>query len=185
MTLPNRSKQIEAMMQLLDSEKWDDLSLRELATKVVDDFNAYLGLQEAAPPVHVGFAYKHPSATGTFFVAWVNDLLAWIVDEKTHYGYFVSLDDPYWKFVEESPDRRRKKEGPRPGEPGVNEDGIRPGDKFSLSQRRFKATVLAVGLKCVLMRDENGGLHTDSNGNIARYYRKEVDHAPVADMQGW
>lgn len=173
------------MMQLLDSEKWDDLSLRELATKVVDDFNAYLGLQEAAPPVHVGFAYKHPSATGVFFVAWHDCERAWIVDEKSNYGYFARLDDPYWKFVAEAPDRRRDKSTPRPGEPGINADDIEVGFEYSVSQRRLMLTVIAVGLKCVLMRDQNGGLHAESNANIKKYYRREVNHGRVAEIQDW
>lgn len=178
MAHPTRAKQIEKMAELLDSDKWDDVSLKDLATYVVDSFHKYLGIRENPMPMHVGEGFKVPWFTATKYVAWEDGQRAWLVSENNKYGWFCPLDHPLWLYAEESPDRRRDKTTPRPGSPGTNEIWS-VGDRLSLKQREDTFIVLATGGKCALVESlNNGSIYSDSNENLEKYYRRERKALP-------
>lgn len=164
---PTRKAQIEAMALMLDSDRWDDLTLNELATKVVDDYHDLLtkGVKAAIPPPHVGMAFKTPFATKVYHVAWSDGVRAWCVSSDSNHGWWVREDDPYWGFAEESKAKA--------GAPGNNKDW-KVGDKVSRNQRMYAYTVIATGDKCVLLEISTGAyVQADSNDNMKKYYRRE------------
>lgn len=172
MALPSRKKQIERVMELLDSE--ENLELEDTAAKIVDGYHQAITPKKTPPPPHHGMAFVTPFDNHVHFIAWQDEVKCWVVSDKSHYGQWVMLDnDAFWSKIEEKPDGRRNKEGPRPGEPGNNPDW-RVGDRVSLSQRLAKYEIIATGDECVLMQDlRTGELQADSNSNMKRYYRRE------------
>lgn len=173
MALPSRKKQIERVMQILDSEEHEDLSLEEMSTQIVDGYHKAITPKQIPPPPHPGMAFTTPFDNHVHFIAWEDDIKVWVVHDKSHYGTWINKDAKLWDHIEEKPDGRRNKEGPRPGEPGNNPDWL-VGDRVSLSQRLAKYEIIATGDKCVLMKDvRTGDLQADSNDNMERYYRRE------------
>lgn len=171
MVLPSRKKQIERVMELLDSE--ENLELEPTATLIVDSYHQLITPKRIPAPPHLGMGFVTPFDNHVHFVAWDGGERVWLVHEKSHYGAWVHKDAGFWDYIEEKPDGRRNKEGPRPGEPGNNPDWV-VGDRVSLSQRQAKFEIIATGDLCALMEDlETGELQADSNTNLDRYYRRE------------
>lgn len=175
MSVPDRPQQVAAVTEFLEDERTEDFTCRELAGEIVDGYHNLLTakLKPLSPPLRPGLAFKTPYNTNVNFVAWIKDDLIWIVHEKSKYGWLGRADSPMWQYVEEWPDRRIKKEGPRPGEPGTNEEWF-VGDRLFLGQRRSVIyTVLATGSNCVLMQNQYGEYQSDSNESLKKYYRRE------------
>lgn len=174
MALPSRKKQIERVMEILDSEEYEDLSLEQMSTLIVDGYIKAITPKKIPPPPHPGMAFVTPFDNHVHFIAYEDRDRVWIVHEKSHYGQWVDVNlVSFWNFIEEKPDGRRDKTGPRPGQPGNNPDW-RVGDRVSLSQRAAKYEIVATGDNCVLMEDmRTGEFQADSNDNMERYYRRE------------
>lgn len=167
MAIPSKAKQIAEVVKLLDWAGGEDVTLEELATRIVEGYHGLLrsGVKNAPPPPHVGLAFKTPWDSKTYHVAWADDYRMWFVSSDSRYGWFGQISDFSWDYVEES---RAKA-----GAPGNNPDW-KVGDKVSRNQRMFSYEVIATGDKCVLLRDRHGSTVADSNDNMKKYYRREV-----------
>lgn len=185
MTIPSRAKQIEWLSAQLDKGAEEGEGLERFAGRIIDSIHDAMlsALEPGQPPMHVGMAFKSPFTTKVHFVGWQEGERLWIISETCNFGWFGHIDSPFWKYIEESPDRRRGKkdengvvqppEGPRPGSPGNNPDwGV--GDLVSRSQRIYKGRIVATGDKCVLLESiTTGQIQPESNENMSRYYRRE------------
>lgn len=187
MAVPSRLKQIEAVTayleRILDGE--DDIAVSDVAKLIVDGMYDMweAGLEDPPTPLHVGLAYKTPMvASKVYFVAWMGHesnepdsrKVVWIIEPSSDHGCITTPDDPFWRIVIPSEDRRKDKTKPRPGSPGNNVAGWKEGDTVSLMQRTATYNILATGDKCVLMRDiKTGELQTDSNTNLEKFYKRE------------
>lgn len=168
MAIPSTKKQVERVATFLDSDATEGKSLQEVAETIVD---GYLGLlkSELKRPVlnpQLGMAFKHPAISGVWHVAWRDGPKLWLVSANSRYGWFADESDMFWEYAEES--------SAKAGAPG-NNPNWKVGDTVSQRQRQFLFEVLATGDKCVLMRNQStSALQVDSNDNMERYYRKEV-----------
>jgi hypothetical protein len=180
MTLPSRQKQIQEIAKFLDSDHQEGRELAEIAADIVDAFHGLLlsGIKRPVLTPHVGMAFNHPALSGVWYVAYDLGDRLWLVSSSARYGWLVRSDGDVWQYAEESKDNRKAKEGealkPRPGSPGNNPDW-NAGDKVSQHQREFRFEVVATGDKCVLLLQDNGVYRVESNDNMSKYYRKEVE----------
>lgn len=167
MTLPSKSKQAEWLADMMDKGAEDEESLAKFSARIVSTFHDMLqgGIKTGTPYPHAGTVFKSPFTTKVHLVAWENGQHAWIVSSDCRFGSFGPVDDPFWKYTEETrsnPDLLRQ-----------NADW-KVGDKVSRSQRFWHGKVIAVGNKCVLLEStDTGQIQPDSNENMSRYYRKE------------
>lgn len=164
---PSRSKQIAAVAAFLDDRSNDMLTVKEVATKIVDGYHDLLqaDLKPLISPLHTGLTFKSPFTAKVHHVGWTDGIQAWIITADSHFGWLGPVTAPVWSFFEES---RAKA-----GAPGNNKD-YQVGQMFSRNQRLKEYTVIATGDKCVLLRDNhNDSLTADSNTNIAKHYRLE------------
>lgn len=167
MAIPSKAKQIAEVVKLLDWAGGEDVTLEELATRVVEGYHRLLksGIKNAPPPPYVGLAFKTPWDSKTYHVAWTDGYRMWFVSSDSRYGWFGQISDFSWDYVEES---RAKA-----GAPGNNPDWT-AGDKVSRNQRMFSYEVIATGDKCVLLQDQHGSVVADSNDNMKKHYRRET-----------
>lgn len=130
------------------------------------------GKELTDPPMHpsVGMAFNVPMLTGPHFVGWIGEEfgkeLVWIVNATSEYGLLLTPDSPIWRVATASTAKT--------GAPGKNADGWQVNDELSLSQRAIRLTVVAVGVKGALMRNQlDLSLWAESNANLKKYYKKE------------
>lgn len=172
MAVPTRSAQIKRVADFLSDDANEEKTAEELASIVVNGMYDMWGREMTDPPMrpHVGMAFKVPFLTSVNFVGWMGEELGkdviWVVNATTDYGFLLTPDSKLWRLATASTAKT--------GAPGNNADGWNPNDRLSLSQRRTHLSVLAVGVKTVLMRNESDlSLWADSNSNLKKYYKKE------------
>jgi hypothetical protein len=171
MALPKREEQIEAVLKFLDSDWSEGRTLEEIATKIVDSYEAMFSSELKDPPFtpHVGAAFKHPSLSGIWFVGYY-DLparLFWIVSAKAKYGGWIKEHANFWKYCTPS--------NAKAGAPGNNKKWA-VGDLVSQHQRQYWFKVIATGDVCVLLQNrDTGQLVAESNDEMERYYQREAD----------
>jgi hypothetical protein len=175
MAVPSRPAQIKSVVAFLEDSVDQERSVQEVATKIIDSIYDMwaVDVTAATQPVKVDMAFKTPNlASKAYHVAWIGEEFeggpetCWVIESGADFGFFVPPDSLFWKIVSPS----TAKAGAR----GKNKDDIKPGDKYSLLQRRRHYTVLEVGDKTVLLRDDKyGSLQADSNANIKKYYQRE------------
>jgi len=175
MAVPSRGVQIQRIAEFLEDSADVERTVKDVATLIVDSIYAMWTVDVSAAPTvpKVGMAFKAPNVTSkVYFVAWIGEEfdggldLAWVIDAGADYGTFVPLHSGLWRVITLSSSKG--------GESLVNKDGWKVGDRLSLMQRAAQFTVIAVGDKAVLMRDDRtGSLQADSNTNLKRYYQKE------------
>jgi hypothetical protein len=181
--LPSKQNQILAIAKFLDSDHTEGRELSEIAEDIVDAFHGLLKSQIKRPVLtpHVGMAFKHPSLSGVWYVAYDTGSFLWLVCASSSYGGLIPSGAPFWGDAEESTDNRKPKKNeageeiplsPRPGSPGHNPDWV-VGDKVSTGQRAHVYDVVATGDKCVLLLSDGGVIHAESNSNMKRFYHKE------------
>lgn len=186
MVLPSKAKQIEAVMKFLDSERNEGRSLEEIAKEVVDGFHEALSkdLKKPATPLREGMLLKSPLTAKVWRVAWLESSDVWLVTEQSAYGHLGSTEDSLWKVCEEFfPKKRIQVDGKNKmvemSEEDIEEAWANPdwevGDKLSQHQRQYHYLVIATGPNCVLMRNSYGDLVSDSNANLAKFYRRETE----------
>jgi len=107
MVLPSREKQIERVMEILDSEEYEDLTLEEMSTQLVDGYHKAITPKKIPPPPRLGMAFVTPFDTHVHFIAWEDSIKVWLVHEKSHYGSWVNKDAGFWDYIEEKADGRR------------------------------------------------------------------------------
>lgn len=175
MSVPSRPAQIKRVAEFLEDSVDNERTVQEVATTIVDGIYDMwaVDVSEAAQPPKVDMAFKTPNLTSkVYHVAWIGEEFeggpetCWIIESGSDFGHFVPPDSRFWKIVSPS----TAKAGAR----GKNKDDIKPGDKYSLLQRRRHYTVLEAGDKTVLLRDDKyGSLQAESNANIKKYYQRE------------
>jgi len=172
MAVPSRSKQIQAIEDFLADPKNDDRTVGELAKIVVDGVYDLWGKTLDDPPLvpHVGMAFKVPFLSSVCFVAWEGEEFGkeklWVINATSDYGLMTTRSSDLWRLASPS--------SAKAGAPGTNSDGWETGTTVSLSQRRTFLTVLQVGNKAVLMRNNTDlSLWADSNTNMKKYYIRE------------
>lgn len=172
MAIPTQNEQINRVAEWLWDEDNEDRTAKELAAIVVNGiYDMWTKGVDTAPVMpHVGVAFKTPLLAKTSFVGWIGEEFGkekvWVIDSETSYGLMMSSSAAIWRTVSMS--------SAKVGAPGINKDDWTTGQRLSLSQRRTHLSILAVGLKTVLMRDDSTlSLWADSNENLKRYYRKE------------
>lgn len=172
MAVPSKAAQIRAVEDFLADPANDDRTVGELAKIVVDGVYDLWGKTLEDPPLapHVGMAFKVPFLTSVQFVAWEGEEFGeeklWIVNATTDFGFLTTKQSELWKLASPS--------SAKSGAPGTNSDGWEPGTTVSLSQRRTYLTILQVGTKAVLMRNNSDlSLWADSNSNMKKYYTRE------------
>ncbi len=179
MAIPSRAVQIKRIAEFLEDSVDAERTVQQVATIIIDSvYDMWaVDVHEAAQPPKVGMAFKTPAvASKVYHVAWIgpqwvvsgmeSDTLCWVIDASTDFGTFVPYDSQFWRILTPSTAKA--------GGPGKSKDGWKPGDRLSLLQRRRHYTILEVGDKCVLLRDEKtGSLQADSNANLKKYYHRE------------
>lgn len=121
MALPSRKKQIERVMELLDSE--ENLELEDTAVRIVDGYHQAIAPKKIPPPPHHGMAFVTPFDNHVHFIAWQDEVKCWVVSDESHYGQWIRNDNEFfWSCIEVSPDRRRRSKKVRTLV--VDEDGI-------------------------------------------------------------
>ncbi|AUG87441.1 hypothetical protein SEA_ZOOBEAR_74 [Streptomyces phage ZooBear] len=175
MAVPSRPAQIKRIAEFLEDSANAERTVQEVATRIVDGIYDMwaVDVTEAPQVPKVDMAFKTPNLTSkVYHVAWIGEEftngpeVCWVIESGSDFGMFVPLKSEFWKILTPS----TAKAGGR----GKNKDGIEPGDKYSLMQRRSHFTVLEVGDKTVLLRDNKfGSLQADSNANIKKYYQRE------------
>lgn len=169
------------MAKFLDSEATEGKSLDEVAKAIVEGYLDALSskIVKPAQPLRLGMLFKHPADGRVRRVAWVDDTQAWIVTDNASYGWLGTLLDPVWQVCEEyRPKRRVDGKMVEMTDDDVAEQWANPewqvGDRASINQRQHTFEVIATGPACVLMVGSDGKLISDSNSNLARYYRREL-----------
>lgn len=173
MTIPSTKKQEEEVAKLLDSDATEGKPLPEVAKSIVSGYHALLKSELKRPVLapHVGMAFKHPSISGVWHVAWSDGPKLWLVSATSRFGWFADESDVFWQYAEESTAKS--------GAPNNNPDWS-TGDRVSQSQRQSTFEVLATGDKCVLMRNVSTKLlAVESNDNMERYYRREASSKEI------
>jgi hypothetical protein len=175
--VPSRPAQIKRIAEFLEDSANAERTVQEVATRIVDGIYDMwaVDVTEAPQVPKVDMAFKTPNLTSkVYHVAWIGRefasegsiMICWVIEAGSDFGMFVPLQSEFWRIVTPS----TAKAGSR----GKNKDGITPGDRYSLMQRRSHFTVLEVGDKTVLLRDDKfGSLQADSNANIKKYYQRE------------
>jgi hypothetical protein len=187
MAIPNRSTQIQRVADWLSDEKNEERTAEELGKLIIDGiYDMWTrGVEDAPMPLKVGVGFKTPLSTKIHYVGWMGKAfwgrkagaqeVAWIVTSDSTYGSLTCQSDGFWRIVTESVDNRKDKSKPRPGEPGVNADGWKVGDRLSAFQRMYEYEILAVAEKCVLLRKKGSLiLNAESNAGLKKYYRRET-----------
>lgn len=172
MAIPSKSAQIKRVADFLSDDGNEDRTAEELAAIVVNGMYGMWGKELTDPPMrpHVGMAFKVPFLSTVNFVGWMGEEFGkervWIINATTDYGLMMSPSSNLWAVASAS--------AAKVGGPGSNADGWEIGQKLSLSQRRTHLSVLSVGLKTVLMRNQSDlSLWAESNANMKKYYQKE------------
>lgn len=172
MAVPSKAAQIKRVADFLSDDENEGRTAEELASIVVNGMYSMWGMEMTDPPMrpHVGMAFKVPYLTTVNFVGWMGEEfgkeLIWIVNATTDYGFLLTPASSLWSAASASTAKS--------GMPGTNADGWAEGDRVSLSQRKVHLTVVAVGVKTVLMRSESDlSLWAESNSNMKKYYKKE------------
>lgn len=189
--LPSKSKQVEAVMKFLDSDKNEGRSLEEIATDIVDGYLDAItsGIKKPIQPPREGMLYKHASENKVWRVSWLrHDGLAWLTSETSAYGFLGRISDDYWQYAEEyRPKKRVTVDGKGTLVELTDEDiaeawsnpDWKIGDKLSRSQRFMSFEVIAVAPNTVLLMGNNSQLYSESNSNLKRYYRREIEMGNV------
>lgn len=170
MAFPSRKDQITRIAKFLDADHTEGKELAEVAAVIVDAFADMYGAELKDPPLipHVGLAFKHPSLSGVWHVAYQEDRpngRLWLVSATTKYGAWMVTDANFWSYATPSTAKS--------GAPGNNKNWV-VGDLVSRMQRRYTARVVATGDKCVLLASSlTGVLEAESNDNMALYYKRE------------
>lgn len=172
MPVPSKAKQIERVADFLADPANEEKTAEELASIVINGVYSMWGKEMTDPPMHpqVGMAFKVPYLTTVNFVGWMGEEfgkeLVWVINATTDYGFLLTPTSSMWSVASAST--------AKVGGPGTNSDGWKQGDLLSLSQRRTSLRVESVGVKCVLMRNEQDlSLWAESNSNLKKYYKKE------------
>ena len=187
MSPPSRNQQIDAVVKFLDSERSQERSLKEIATEIVDGYHEMLmsGIKKPATPLRVGMLLKSPFDAKVRRVAWLDDQRGevWIVHETSSYGWLGPLLPAVWELCEEFRPKKKimvdgKGKMVEMTDEEIAEAWSNPdwqvGDKVSQHQREHSFEVIATGPQCVLMMGASGALNVDSNKNLERYYKREV-----------
>lgn len=162
-----RRAQIDNLVKLLDSDEVEEMTLEQLATRIVDAYHSALeaDIKSAPGAVHEGMAIKTPWSSKVYHVAWLspNGEHVWMIESTSSYGWLGSVDSPMWKRFEIS---RAKA-----GAPGNN-----PLLKVGMTVRRKRLTksyrVLATGDKCVLLQSTTDAeaVFAEPNGLLMDHY---------------
>lgn len=176
--IPGPADQCAAIAAILDDEEGNaDLDVIGVAARIRREFLKMwqVDIEDASVPVKEGMAFKVPwNASKVYHVAWIGPeyesgtsrTLVWVIDATSDFGAITDLKSKMWAITTPSTAKA--------GGPGNNKDGWKKGDVVSLNQRLHKYTILEVGDKTALMRNnETGYLQVDSNTNLKRYYHKE------------
>lgn len=167
MTLPSKSKQVEAVQALLDAAlDREDFTTEDLATEIVNGYHKLLtsGVKKPVTYPHVGLAFKTPFASKVYHVAYDMCDLVWVVSADSRHGDFIRKDDPFWSRVEHSTAKS--------GAPGNNKNWT-VGEFVTRSWGMEHFKIVATGDKCVLLQDCTDDISAESNDNMEKYYKKE------------
>jgi hypothetical protein len=173
-------------MRFLDSERNEGRSLEEIAKEIVEGFHEALSrdLKKPATPLRQGMLLKSPLTAKVWRVAWLEGEDVWLVTEQSAYGTLGFTRSQLWDKCEEFfPKRRIQVDGKgkmvEMSEEDIEEAWANPdwevGDKLSQHQGQYHYLVIATGPNCVLMRNSYGDLVSDSNANLAKFYRRETE----------
>lgn len=172
MAVPTKAAQIKRVADFLSDDSNEERTAEELASVVVNGMYDMWGKGIQDPPLipHLGMAFKLPWLTSPHFVAWIGEEFEkeriWIVSATSDFGFMTTRTADFWSIATPS--------SAKSGGPGTNLDGWEGGMKVSLSQRRTHLTILQVGSKAVLMRNDSDlNLWAESNANMKKYYKRE------------
>lgn len=182
--MPSKPQQIAAVAKFLDSERNEGKELEDIAKDIVEGYLDALssGIKKVAQPIRLGMLFKHPDGK-VRRVAWLEGDTAWLVTDNASYGWIGRVSDEVWSYCEEyRPKKRTDVDGKiklvEMSDEDIAEAWDNPdwkvGDRVSQTQRKHIFEVLAAGPQCVLMRNDKGGLVSDSNANLKQYYQREV-----------
>jgi hypothetical protein len=181
-----------------------DEDVAEAAIKALDKVRSTTW-RPIGPPLHLRQAFKSIRTAETHYVVWIGEYdgkeYAWIVTEKSEYGWFSLSSSPFWLWTEPVPEKKgtnRTVKTPvmdatgnqvldEDGEPVftsekkfyppvherifVNEIGMVVGDRIKLRQYN-RFEILAVHANGVLMKDRDSGqICPETNANIQKYYQ--------------
>lgn len=185
MSLPSKAQQVAAVAKFLDSERNEGRELEDIAKDIVEGYLDALdkGIKKPMQPIRTGMLFKYPGDNKVRRVAWLEGHAVWLVSEDASYGWLGDVSGDLWPHCEEfRPKKRTEVEGKlklaEMTDDEIAEAWDNPnwsvGDRLTLPQLQNTFQVVAVGPKCVLMQTADGGLISDSNTNLDRYYRREV-----------
>lgn len=186
MALPSKADQITAVAEFLDSERNEGRDLEDIAKDIVEGYLEALvsKIKKPAQPVRLGVLIKMPLDAKVRRVQWMDGDLLWVVTDNASYGWLGPVSDEFWKYCEEYRPKKRVKVDGKDKLVEMTDEEIaeawdnpdwQVGVKLSQNQRQHSFEIIAVGPSCALLRNvKTGTLVSDSNTNLARYYRREV-----------
>lgn len=181
MSLPSKQKQVEAVVQFLDSEFMESRTLDEVAKAIVNGYHEALmsGVKSPAPPLRVGMLIKTPIDGKVRRIAWMDEHTAWFVTDSAGNGWLGSISSPLWDFCEEyRPKKRIDNKMVEMTDDMIAKEWSNPdwkvGNRVSQNQRGSLFEVIATGPQSVLLMGSDGFLRADSNSSMEKYYRREI-----------
>jgi len=186
MAIPTKAQQVAAVMKFLDSDANEGRSLEEIATDIVNGYHDALIAKIVKPvqPIRVGMLYKNSIDTKVWRVAWSDNDKVWLVTENSAYGMLGHVWDNQWEYCEEFRPKKRidgklvELSDEQIDDLWSNEEW-KVGDSLSRSQRLISFEVIATAPNSVLMCGTDGNLYSESNANLKKYYRKEIEMGDV------
>lgn len=177
--MPSKAEQIKAMVQFLEIQHEDDL-LEDIAKRVVEGYHDLITakLKPVPSTPRLGMLFKVPMDNKVRRIVWWDGDRAWIVSETDSYGHLGSPTG-LLQFAEEfRPRRRRDGKMVELTDSDIEEEWSNPdwkvGDVLSQHQRQYSFEIIAVSPGAALLRGGDGRLTADSNGNLKKYYKREI-----------
>lgn len=181
MTVPTKAAQISAVVKFLDAYMDEDLTLEDVAKRIVEGYHTLLtrGLKSPASPARLGMLFKTPLDGKVRRYVWEDEGRVWIVGETDSYGWLGPLNGPLLEYCEEyRPKRRRDGKMVELTDEEIEQEWSNPdwqvGDVMSQHQRQYSFEIIATAPQSALLRGTDGRLTVDSNSNLKRYYKREV-----------
>lgn len=167
MAHPSRQEQARTLAAALEAGAEEEEDVLKFSLRLVDAFHEMLesGLKGPAQRLEVGDAFKIPSSTKVYWVAWEDELSYWITTADSTRGWWLHKDDELLSLTQPS--------SARAGKPGTNKDGWAVGDRVSALQDSLRGVVVAVHDRGVLLRHDDGNLSPESNEYLDQHYTKE------------
>lgn len=159
----------QRVAELLDADWDDNTTSLNVAQAIVAAVRAHDAdqLEEGAPPIRAGLAFKVPWSSSVHHVRWVgDDGQFWIVTPTTRHGWLGDVNAEMWRYIREAKIQAKTAE-----KLTVNEEGLKVGMRLKWKQGQVTFEVLAVAPRCALLLSNTGIHYVEPNDALITHYR--------------